>query len=1314
MIQPHHPADLTPATSKRTLEPVWRYLGYKPCIPMKTPLRTTLGLLAVMATGPGLLAQTTAAPTPAPAEEADEVIQLSPFEVRAETDRGYAATQTLAGTRIRTNLSDVGSAISVVTRDFLTDVGATDSSTLLQYTTNAEVAGTRGTYAGLGNSSQLDETANLRSSGGAPNRVRGLAAADNTRDFFVTDIPWDSYNVERIEIQRGPNSILFGLGSPAGIVNASLRNAEFRNLGSVEARVASYGSFRASVDINQELIDDVLAIRLDGVWNDQKFQQDPAYQEDERFFGAIRFDPKLFNRRDFRTSIRAKFENGDIKANRPRIIPPNDAISPWFRARDPNSMFGGMAKLAVDNGYDSWRTDNIVVGSARGLIPTTSPNYQPWLAVPPNQQQPFWLLDGTTNQLYRVEGGWINVGARNNTGGFTGASNGLLGKRTGDQFYGLNNLPAMVSAAHSANAALFPDAIYGQYKNMSMLDPSIFNFYDTLLDGPTKWETENWNAYNIDFSQTMFDDRLGVQLSYDRQKYRRAGEALLGGSPTITMDIMKNFLDYYVSGANGTTTTNPNFGRPYVQGAGGGGTGSSYESERKYARASLFAELRASDVLDNKFLVKLLGRHRFNGVYADERYETENRGWQMYANSREWAGYWNGTDGSNSPITDRPPQAFIYLGSSVAGRDSATGAQVPGITADVKLNNAGVHVFDPTWLNFGIPFTNAAAGTTIPNWNVPANLWRVFNGQPIPASDLPQPNTVPQLTEASNPANYVGWTYFQDDLMRYNNGADDALLTNAQKSLRVTKSYAASWQGFFWNDAIVPTFGWRYDEVKGKGVSAPRVSGNRNILNVQPNTYMLPNAYPTNQIFKDHSTAGGVVVHLNRLLERDFLPINVSLSYNKSSNFQVTDVRRNVWGQPIANPTGSTKDYGVLLSTKDNRFTFRAVKYETSVAGATTDMGNPGSVGAIVQQGMRWRNVFLYKLSAYDWANRNNWATRNTWSGQTVNPQNPAVTIGADASLTPEQGRALEDAAITKWNEAQTWMTERGFFDAWGFQPQSVGVLTDRTTYENAAGGPTALDPASQYAPNPASIFAYTATAPQGFAVTSDTLSKGYEFEFTANPLPNWRISFNASKTTATRSNVGGPELDEYVNYIDELMAAPIGSFNGTNYILGNMPQFGNPGLSLLTNVWNNWRGNYAQLKLNENSDSAEVRKWRYNFVTNYTFREGKLRGLGVGGSYRWQDKVIIGYPVVATDPTRPNFDFSKPYYGPSEDAIDLWVSYERKLTNKINWRIQLNVYNVGNNEELIPISVQPDGKTWASVRIAPVQEWTVTNTFSF
>ena len=70
-----------------------------------------------------VMAQTT---TPAGAKkaEAEEVMVLSPFEVKAEEDNGYVATETLAGTRIRTDLKDVASAISVVTKEFMRDIGA--------------------------------------------------------------------------------------------------------------------------------------------------------------------------------------------------------------------------------------------------------------------------------------------------------------------------------------------------------------------------------------------------------------------------------------------------------------------------------------------------------------------------------------------------------------------------------------------------------------------------------------------------------------------------------------------------------------------------------------------------------------------------------------------------------------------------------------------------------------------------------------------------------------------------------------------------------------------------------------------------------------------------------------------------------------------------------------------------------------------------------------------------------------------------------------------------------------------------------------
>src|SRR4029077_7772034 len=120
-------------------------------------------LVVTATTWQGLTAQTAPAPaTTSNTKPDEEVMTLTPFEVTSSKDTGYQATETLAGTRIRTNLADVGSAISVITKEFMRDIGATNNQTLLQFATSTEVAGVHSTYAGVGNGASVDESGNLR------------------------------------------------------------------------------------------------------------------------------------------------------------------------------------------------------------------------------------------------------------------------------------------------------------------------------------------------------------------------------------------------------------------------------------------------------------------------------------------------------------------------------------------------------------------------------------------------------------------------------------------------------------------------------------------------------------------------------------------------------------------------------------------------------------------------------------------------------------------------------------------------------------------------------------------------------------------------------------------------------------------------------------------------------------------------------------------------------------------------------------------------------------------------------------------------
>src|ERR1019366_6831358 len=141
---------------------------------------------------------TTTTPTTTAGNE-EEAVVLSPFVVDAAEEKGsYKANSTLAGTRVRTDLNDVASALSVVTAQFLQDTGATNTQDLLVYTPNTEVAGLNGNFSGQAGNAQFSENITTPST---TTRVRGLSAADNTRDYFLTDIPWDSFNVGRVDLQ---------------------------------------------------------------------------------------------------------------------------------------------------------------------------------------------------------------------------------------------------------------------------------------------------------------------------------------------------------------------------------------------------------------------------------------------------------------------------------------------------------------------------------------------------------------------------------------------------------------------------------------------------------------------------------------------------------------------------------------------------------------------------------------------------------------------------------------------------------------------------------------------------------------------------------------------------------------------------------------------------------------------------------------------------------------------------------------------------------------------------------------------------------
>ena len=111
-----------------------------------------------------------------------------------------------------------------MTKELFDDVGATDATTLLSYGLNTETSGVQGNFVG-GVGAVTADLADTRTNPQQGQRIRGLASADLTRNYFQTDIAFDAYNTERIDISRGPNSLLFGIGSPGGVINNTTMQA---------------------------------------------------------------------------------------------------------------------------------------------------------------------------------------------------------------------------------------------------------------------------------------------------------------------------------------------------------------------------------------------------------------------------------------------------------------------------------------------------------------------------------------------------------------------------------------------------------------------------------------------------------------------------------------------------------------------------------------------------------------------------------------------------------------------------------------------------------------------------------------------------------------------------------------------------------------------------------------------------------------------------------------------------------------------------------------------------------------------------------
>ncbi len=189
----------------------------------------------------------------------DAPVVLSPFAVNTSKDVGFVAASSLAGGRLATDLADTPVAYSVQTREFLDALNLSDLNEAINWTVNATTT--------------PDDGGGLLFGGTGSSTIRGVGANGNNRNFFTGGANPSTYNLERMDYARGPNSILFGTGTISGTANAVVKSARIgRNASELRAEVGSGDSYRATFDANYSL--KKAAGRVVTTWQDTRTWRD--------------------------------------------------------------------------------------------------------------------------------------------------------------------------------------------------------------------------------------------------------------------------------------------------------------------------------------------------------------------------------------------------------------------------------------------------------------------------------------------------------------------------------------------------------------------------------------------------------------------------------------------------------------------------------------------------------------------------------------------------------------------------------------------------------------------------------------------------------------------------------------------------------------------------------------------------------------------------------------------------------------------------------------------------------------------------------
>ncbi|MDC7788111.1 TonB-dependent siderophore receptor [Rhodoplanes sp. TEM] len=249
--------------------------------------RTPTQALSALLAGTGLSYDFTSASTvaihraadgaPAAGEALPGAVPLDPISVVGAGTIGYIATRSDAGTKTETPIVETPRSISVVTRQELEDRNVQSVPEAVRYTAGV-------TTGAFGYDPRFDQI-----------YIRGFAATtlgdyrDGLQQYagsyarFTTE----PYGLERIDIVKGPASVLYGQGTPGGLIDRISKLPKSEATHEVVGQLGSFGHLQAAFDVGGPIdADKSFLYRIVGVARTGETNYDIA---DERLYLAPSF-----------------------------------------------------------------------------------------------------------------------------------------------------------------------------------------------------------------------------------------------------------------------------------------------------------------------------------------------------------------------------------------------------------------------------------------------------------------------------------------------------------------------------------------------------------------------------------------------------------------------------------------------------------------------------------------------------------------------------------------------------------------------------------------------------------------------------------------------------------------------------------------------------------------------------------------------------------------------------------------------------------------------------------------------------------------